>query len=203
MGDLKKKNKELEWRQFIVHQDELSFKGMFEAFYGPLYGYGMKLCSHPELVKDTIHDLFMNIWERRDRLQHINSPNVYLYVSLRRKIIRERKEQRKKTNDLTEVDESAYITFACEEIIIRDEVKFQQEEELQKALNQLSNRQKEVIYLHYYNGLSYSEIEKILSINRQSVRNHIYRTMETLRSMLDMEIMKLVSSLLMTILFLH
>jgi RNA polymerase sigma factor (sigma-70 family) len=146
--------------------------------------------------------LFVTIWERRDDLEHIHSPNVYLYVSLRRKIIKEMEEQRN-TCDMIEVDETAYITFGREEIIIRDEVKFQQKEELKKALNKLSKRQKEVIYLHYYNGLSYGEIEDILSINRQSVRNHIYRAMETLRSQLDMEIMKLVSALLIAILFLH
>src|SRR5699024_5498276 len=163
---------------------------VFEHYYKPLYGYGVKLCSRPEIVKDCIHDLFQNLWERRGNLAHIKSPNVYLFVSLWRKIMKEMKEQRKKTNDMTQNTENDFIDFVCEVIIIRDVVKFRQKEELQQALNKLSDRQKEFVYLHYYNGLSYGEIEELLSINRQSVRNHIYRAMETLRSLLDIGIMK-------------
>lgn len=164
-----------------------------------MFGYGVKLCNQPELVKDCIQELFRNIWERRENLTHIESPNVYLFVSLRRKILKKTKARRK-SEDLEEVDEDDLIQFGKEELIIKDEVKFQQKKELQQALNQLSDRQKEVIYLHYYNGMSYGEIEKILSINRQSVRNHMYQAMETLRSLLDTEIMKLVISLLISFL---
>lgn len=193
---------EKRWQNFITEGSEASFQEVFEYYYQPLYGYGLKLCNHSEVVKDSIHDLFKNIWERRDSLTHIRSPRVYLFVSLRRKVRKTMKKQRSNTSDLTEIREEETIYFGREEIIIRDEVKFQQKKKLRQALNQLSDRQKEVIYLHYYNGLSYREIEEILSIKRQSVRNHIYRAMEALRSQLDIEIMKLVSSLSMVCWFL-
>lgn len=187
------------WERF-VQGDQSCFRRLFKVHYNSMYGYGIKLCNRPELVKDCIQELFRTVWERRNELNHIESPNVYLFVSLRRKILKKEKSRRKLNGDLEEVDESRFTQFAREEIIIKDEVKFQQKEELKKALNQLSDRQKEVIFLYYYNGMSYGEIEQILSINRQSVRNHIYRGMETLRSVLDTEIMKLVISLLVTFL---
>lgn len=186
------------WGGFISGNDTC-FRSIFNKYYKPMFGYGVKLCNQPELVKDCIQELFRNIWERRENLTHIESPNVYLFVSLRRKILKKTKARRK-SEDLEEVDEDDLIQFGKEELIIKDEVKFQQKKELQQALNQLSDRQKEVIYLHYYNGMSYGEIEKILSINRQSVRNHMYQAMETLRSLLDTEIMKLVISLLISFL---
>lgn len=189
-------NKSQLWEDF-VRGDEAVFEDIFKNYYKSMYGYGIKLCAQPELVKDCIQELFRNIWERRDELQHIESPNVYLFVSLRRKILRG-STAGKAGADLDEVDEE-YIRFGKEELIIRDEVKIEKKEELKEALNQLSNRQKEIVYLHFYNGMSYGEIEQILSINRQSVRNHIYRAMETLRSLLDTEIMKLVVSLLLFI----
>lgn len=194
-----KRNGEI-WEQFIYDGDNC-FKAVFDHYYKPMYGYGIKLCDRPELVKDCIQELFRDIWERRDQLTHIESPNVYLFVSLRRKILKRIKAYRKTDQDLEEANDSAFIQFDKEELIIRDEVKFQQRKKLKHALNQLSNRQREVIYLHYYNGMSYGEIEQILSINRQSVRNHIYRAMETLRSLLDTEIMKLVVSLLLSFLW--
>ncbi len=188
-------DKEEAWQQF-VDGDESCFKHVFQAYFEDLYGYGIKLSRRPELVRDCIQELFRSIWERRESLLHIESPNVYLFVSLRRKILKKVKRRRKTNGALDNIYETGYIQFAKEDLIIRDEVKLQQKEEISAALNQLSDRQKEVVYLHFYNGMSYGEIESILSINRQSVRNHMYRAMETLRSLLDTKIMKLVVSFL-------
>jgi RNA polymerase sigma factor (sigma-70 family) len=191
------------WQKFVVQGGEASFKTVFERFYEPLYAYGVKLCSQPEVVKDCLQELFQMIWERRGELGHVESPNVYLFVSLRRAVRKEVKKQRERRGDMPEIGESGFISFSLEEIIIRDEERIQQKEKLRQALNKLPARQKEVLYLHYYNGMSYEEIEEILSIKRQSVRNHIYRAMETLRSLLDMEIMRLVTAVLIAILLLH
>ncbi|HLR24330.1 MAG TPA: sigma-70 family RNA polymerase sigma factor [Fodinibius sp.] len=194
------KNGESVWERF-VRGEEACFEQLFKIYFNSMYGYGIKLCRRPELTKDCIQELFRIIWERRDQLDHIDSPKVYLHVSLRRKILKRKKELQKTDGDLSKIDKSNFTHFAREEIIIRDEIKFRQKKKLRQALNQLSDRQKEVIFLHFYNGMSYGEIEQILSINRQSVRNHIYRGMETLRSLLDTEVMKLVVSLLVVFLF--
>lgn len=186
------------WEKF-VNGDEAAFEQLFKTYYQPMYGYGIKIGGQPDLVRDSIQELFRNIWERRSELNHIESPNVYLFVSFRRKILKSISNNRKSGN-LDEVDDSEVICFGKEELIIKNEVKVQRKEKLQKALNKLSRRQKEVIYLHYYNGMSYGEIEQILSINRQSVRNHIYRAMETLRSLLDARMMRRIVSMLITLL---
>src|SRR5690625_7520840 len=56
-----------------------------------------------------------------------------------------------------------------------------QKQDLRDALDLLPERQKEVLFLKYYNGMSYDEIEEILAINYQSIRNHIYRALQKLR----------------------
>jgi len=183
----------------FVSGDNSCFCKLYKFCYEGLYGYGLKLYNHPELVEDCIQELFISIWERRRELSHITSPNVYLYVSLRRKLLKLKKKQKK--NKREESRTASEIHFGIEELIIRDESKKEQREKLQKVLNQLPNRQKEVIYLHFYNGMSYGEIEEILSINRQSVRNLMYRTMETLRTVLDTEVMRLVILVMTTVLF--
>lgn len=175
-----------------VSGDFKKFPNLFHGYYSGLYGYGLKLCRDPDLVKDAIQNLFVALWERRYELDHITSPNTYLYVSLRRNILRVQNKQNKKTFINDELKNELQIEFGPEDLVIKSEKIKEQKKELQEALNQLSNRQKEVLYLHYYNGMSFGEIEEILSINRQSVRNHMYRAMETLRAVLDIDIMRLV-----------
>lgn len=187
------------WESF-ADGDHSSFRNLFEGYYEGLYGYGLKICRNPQMVEDCIQNLFVSVWERRDDLGHITSPNVYLYVSLRRNILKKlkRNDRLRGMDDRTELPLD--IQFGIEEIIIKDESRREQADELKKAISQLSNQQKEVLYLHYYNGMSYGEIEGILSINRQSVRNHMYRAMETLRTVLDIDVMRLVISLLLAFL---
>jgi RNA polymerase sigma factor (sigma-70 family) len=180
------------WEKFVSGEIS-SFRKLFKAYYKGLYGYGLKISNDSCLVEDCIQDLFESVWKRREELGHITSPNVYLYVSLRRKILAVLKKK-KNLKDINESVENLNIHFGTEEIIITRENHNEQRKELQKALNQLTNQQKEVIYLHFYNGMSYSEIEEILSINRQSVRNHMYRGMETLRTVLNIDVMRLVIS---------
>lgn len=180
------------WEKF-VSGDHSRFRDLFHGYYQGLYGYGLKLCNDSELVKDAIQDLFISIWDRRNELSHISSPNVYLYVSLRRNIFT---AITKKSWDKDVPDKAQYesqIYFDAEELIMKNESR--EEQKLHQALNQLSNKQKEVIYLHYYNGMNYGEIEEIMSINRQSVRNHMYRAMESLRSILGVGVMRLVISM--------
>ncbi|NBB76742.1 MAG: sigma-70 family RNA polymerase sigma factor [Bacteroidetes bacterium] len=187
------------WDKF-VRGDHDSFRELFNGYYKGLYGYGLKICGKPDLVEDAIQNLFTSIWERRDELEHIESPNVYLFISLRRSILNKIKQQNRRDEIVENVHSNYDIYFGAEEIIIKSEMKHEQKERLRKALNQLSNKQKEVLYLHYYNGMSYGEIEEILCINRQSVRNHMYRAMETLRAVMGNHVMRLVISLLLAFL---
>jgi RNA polymerase sigma factor (sigma-70 family) len=188
------------WDKF-VSGDPSGFRTLFMKYYRGLYGYGVKLSSDPGLVEDCIQELFKSVWERRDDLAHITSPNVYLYVSLRRNILNSKRKMNKYKGLRDSIKEEISISFGIEELIIKNESMKELKEELQKALNQLSNQQKEVIYLHFYNGMSYGEIGEILSINRQSVRNHMYRAMETLRTVLNIDVMRLVISLMIAFLF--
>ena len=177
----------------LVEGDHTCFEEIFKTYYRGLYGYGLKLCFNAGLVEDCIQDLFVTIWERRGELDHIESPNVYLYVSLRRKIIKAAKKQKREEMFSGQMDEQAEIEFGIDELIIKKENRFDAKRELHKALNQLTNQQKEVIYLHFYNGMSYGEIEEILSINRQSVKNHVYKAMQTLRKVLDIPMLRLIA----------
>lgn len=179
------------WNQFVAG-DTSCFCNLFKTYYKGLFGYGLKLCGNPDWVEDSIQELFESVWRRRDELTHITAPNVYLYVSLRRSIVK-RKNKQKEMKGLKYADyEDFSIQFGAEDIIIREESRKIQKEELKNALNHLSNKQKEVIFLHFYNGMSYSEISEILAINRQSVSNHMYRGMQTLRTVLGFDVMRLV-----------
>lgn len=190
------------WKSFL-NGDIKAWEQIFKLFYKDLYGYGIKLSTRPELTKDCIQELFVVLWDRREHLNEVESVKAYLLASLRRSLLKKMKKKRRHYVEWNgEVHTSVEIQFSPEDIIIRDEIKADKRNALYKALDLLPDRQKEVLYLKYFNGMSYDEIEEILSINYQSTRNHIYRAIKKLREIVNDHFSEIAISLLPFLVFL-
>lgn len=191
------------WDRFL-DGDLDAWEQIFKLYYSDLYGYGLKLSSRSELTKDCIHELFVMLWDRKDHLAKVDSIKAYLLASLRRSLLKKVRKRRKYYEDQEiKESESLQIQFSPEVMLIKDEVKAEKVEALYKALDQLSDRQKEVLYLKYFNGMSYDEIEDILSIKYQSIKNHIHRAISKLRDIMGDDITKIAISILPFLLFLY
>ena len=71
-----------------------------------------------------------------------------------------------------------------EDIIIGKEISTERSNHLKKAIQQLTNRQKEIIYLRFYSGLSYEEISEVTALKYQSIRNLFSNALKELRKVL-------------------
>ena len=81
-------------------------------------------------------------------------------------------------------NEDDYFEFSHEMFLIN---RYEDEQRLKKianAINQLPARQKEIIYLKIYKGLSYEEISEIMEINYQVVRNLLCQALKTFRKLI-------------------
>jgi len=171
------------WRAF-QEEDMAAYEQIFRLYYRDLYGYGLKLCSRPELVRDSIQTLFVALWEQKSNLSEVRSVKAYLLASIRRHILKTLRRKRMVHVMHNSDDYSLTMQTSVEDRIIESELKTYQKAALREALKCLSERQREILILKYYNGLSYREIEELLCINYQSVRNHIYRSLQKLREQL-------------------
>ena len=73
------------------------------------------------------------------------------------------------------------FTFSAEELSINQEIQFLCTTTLSELINQLSPRQKEVIYLKYYSNMSSSDIAEVMDMNYQSVLNILQKALSKLR----------------------
>lgn len=159
---------------------------LFRLYYSPLFDYGIKIISDAEIVKDGIQELFLRLWERHTALSQAQSVKTYLLFSLRRILLRQI-TQRKKSMERNRgyLDETFSETFSMEEVIIRTELEEEKKRKLVKAINHLNSRPKETLFLRYYYGLSNEEIAEVLGINKQSVRNNLFRAIRCLRTIVQ------------------
>lgn len=163
--------------------DSEAYAQLVRCFYTVLYDYGTKLCRDSSIVEDCIHDLFLEIWQRRAYLSDTDYVKYYLLKALRRRIQDERKGQQKwqqaPLNDTLEVD--FFGEFSIETKIIQQETNEYQLQKLRRILGKLTKREREVIYLKFYQEMDYEQIAGLMSINYQSVRNLVYTAINQLK----------------------
>lgn len=159
-----------------------AFNYIFEKYVRTLCAYGNKMTKDQGAVEDCIQDLFIELWNKKNILSDTDSIKYYLLKSLRRRIIRRLSlDKRYSGQPLHQDDDHAGIDFSVEFKIIQEQTDHEQQLQLQKALNQLSKRQREAIYLKFYQRISYDEVASILNLNIKSAYNLIGKAIDSLR----------------------
>ncbi len=72
--------------------------------------------------------------------------------------------------------------FSIESKMIEVETTELQHQKLQQILSGLSKRQREVVYLKFYQEMDYQQIATMMSINYQSVRNLVHSAIKDLQT---------------------
>jgi RNA polymerase sigma factor (sigma-70 family) len=163
------------WRDFQAG-DRAAFE--FHNHIQHLLAYGAKITLNRNLVQDCIQDLFVELWEAREKLAQVNSVKHYLFKALRYKIIRQLQSERSETLEETQFpiqQENVESEWLLNETTLLNA------QQLSAALDRLPKRQKEAIYLRYFQELTNEEVAQVMGVNYQSACKFIYTALKTLR----------------------
>ncbi len=168
----------VKWEAFR-QGDRSAFAELYFAHYEGLLNYGRRFGLPPEQVEDTIQDLFVELWHYRATLKATTSVRFYLLRALRNQLSKHRH-----TPIFADINEdrmpfTAEFSFEQQWIDSLDEQ--QQWQALQKALNALTPRQREVLYLRFFNDLDYPQIAEVMNLSYQATRNQVYLALKALR----------------------
>ena len=127
-------------------------------------------------AEDTVQDVFMELWERRDRLKQVVNLEAYAMQTIRYRCVstlRKRKEIVPDTlEDLCDED-------IANEVALTDE----RAARLDHAMLQLSERQRKAVKLKYIDGLSHEEIQRQMGMSSTHVYATLSRALGTLKQM--------------------
>ena len=166
------------WSRF-KNGDKDSFKEIYYEHYMFLYNYGIKNSYEENLVEDCLQDLFLKLWKNRENLGEVISIKAYLFRAYIRVLFDALKKSRR-VLDFSEFESEAE-TSNIEEEIINYQSQTESKNQINKALSQLSRRHRQVLQLHYLEGLSYRQIEEILPIKYQAIRNYVHEALKVMR----------------------
>lgn len=174
------------WQKFL-DGDIKAFQSVYESYIDDLYHYGVSFYADKEIVLDCIHDLFVYLFENNKIAKDVNI-KYYLFASLRRAVLRKKKENERYTNS-SYIEAWEYANAYEMNLYINDGDN-EQLQQLKIQIEKLPKRQREVIYLKYYVGLSYEEIADIMQVDVSSCRTLSFRAIRQLR--LDLSTVKII-----------
>lgn len=179
------------WKRF-KEGDLNAFQLIYDGFLSNLYAYGTKLAPGFDLLDDCIQELFLDIYTHRKNLKNPENLEFYLLTALRRIIF----HKIKKENRFTNLEGNLTKAFLFElELDNYENEDFKEEriKVVKNALAELNTSQREILYLKFYNNLSYIEIGELLGVRPDSAKKQVYRIIEHLRIDLANRILNLFS----------
>lgn len=188
------------WK-LMLQGDSASFESLMAEHTQSLFQYGLKYTSDPEFVKDTIQDLFLYIWAHRTTLSSDIAVRPYLMASLRRMMHRSSSKKSLINNNEEDSTFEFEVEFSVEQKYIRQESTMLLVKKIKKNLEELPSRQKEVIYLKFYQNLSREQISEVMEITPQTVSNLLQIAIKQLRKYWKVEIINTIAAPIITLYF--
>lgn len=148
-----------------------AFSLLYKRYIKALFDYGKFLVGDKDMIEDAIHDVFVNIWSSRKNQIEIHSIKSYLFVSVRRAILRKKKDDTRREYSHEIIEKKVGEQCSIEDSLITDEKEQEKIKKIRAGINNLTDRQREIIYLRYFNNISYDEISHLLEIDKNYAYN--------------------------------
>lgn len=182
----------LKWRSYIQEvgsvedsanvskNDNYFIQFIYDYYADDLLSYGMRMGYQKEVLEDAIHDLFYKLCRSPHLVKQVKELKLYLFRALKNRLVNIQKSTAKYvTTDFPEF-KLAVNTDSLHRLI-EEEEQMIIKERINKLLGELSNRQREIIYLRFLQEMTYAEIGELLEMTPASVKNVVYRAINKIR----------------------
>ncbi|MBN2890326.1 MAG: RNA polymerase sigma-70 factor [Bacteroidales bacterium] len=155
--------------------NNIEFEELFKEYFKPLVNFSNKFLNDIDAAKEVVHDVFVNLWEKRNEIDPEKSIKSYLYTSVNNRSLNFIRDNKK---------------FVRDEIILQNEQNVENtdtfaESEIQriidKTLADLPPKAREVFEMSRYQNLKYREIAEKLGLSQKTVETHMSRALKDLR----------------------
>lgn len=175
--DIREKNLVLR----LVNNDEEAFSELYASYKERLIYFAMRFVKSREFAEDIFQDVFSVIWQSRHFINPDNSFSSYVYTMVKNRVL----------NMLRGIacEKKVLQAILSEAIDYNDETSRHMQynelnEIIEKAVNRLTPRQREIFRMSREEHLSHREIAQQLNLSNNTVQEHITLALKSIRSYL-------------------
>lgn len=169
-------------RRFGEKRDEASFRALVERYSGIVYGTAMRKTGRPEWAADITQNVFISLGKKALQLSRAEIPSVGAWLHraatleslrhLRDQINSQRRDEMLRKG----LDENPmYPAHGIREQVLP---------QLDEALEKLPAKDRDILILHYFDGLRFGDIASRLGLRADAVQKRSIRALEKLSRLL-------------------
>ncbi|SFC69072.1 RNA polymerase sigma-70 factor, ECF subfamily [Zunongwangia mangrovi] len=159
----------------VKQGNQIAFKQVYDKYWDRLYMYCFKILNDTWLVEDVLHEVFTQIWIRKEELE-ITNLKSYLFNAVRNRALLKIRDDK-----FTKLDEAIVGKL---ELIPEIEQEFDKNDTIlaiNRASKELPDRCRDIFYMNKIQHYSSAEIAKHFNISQRTVENQISLALKHLR----------------------
>ncbi|MEE1964360.1 RNA polymerase sigma-70 factor, ECF subfamily [Flagellimonas taeanensis] len=173
---------DLELFQLIKERNKVALEAIFNRYYESLCRFGIAYENDLDVVQEKVSDVFIQLWNAHERIHEIKKPKPYLFVVVKNKLMEPVSYQKLQSMDRGFGDE--YAASPCiEQEIIDQEQREMYVRKIQKILDQIPKKSRQIFEMSRLDELKYKEISEILGVSIKTVESHMAIALKTIRNM--------------------
>ncbi|HEY6899957.1 MAG TPA: sigma-70 family RNA polymerase sigma factor [Puia sp.] len=165
----------------IAQGDRLAFKILYTAYFPHVQQYVSLFGPGRDSLDELTQDVFVRIWEKRARLEGVESLKGYIFLITRNVVFNFIRAMRVRQRE-QELDESTEVVSND----LEHDLLFRQYYRLaQEAMEKLPTGRRKVLKMSIDDGLTLDEIAEQLNITRAGVKKQLYAATAFVRQYLQ------------------
>ncbi len=178
------KNNDVVLIQRILTGDETAFESLIRKYRKQIHAHAWRKTGDFHIAEDITQDTFLQVYQKLETLEDPILFVRWLYVIVDRLCIAWFRKNRIRTESLEETDISEIETEAYSQYVAAEHAKTNAEAQrdlVQKLLTKLKESDRQIITLHYFKEMTYSEIGSYLGISESSIKSRLHRARQRLK----------------------
>lgn len=163
----------------VKKADHLALNTLFVSYYQRLCTFANSYLERKEEAEEVVADVFVNLWQNRERLKIESNVKAYLYVCVRNACLALLRKVQPVFEDIHEEEIGAQlIQYSDPESRLQY---IELDAYIEATLLRLPPGCRQVFIMSRYDGLKYKEISEILSVSEKTVENQLIKALSFLR----------------------
>jgi RNA polymerase sigma-70 factor (ECF subfamily) len=168
---------------------EKAFRMIMDHWYPRLFNFANGYLNNPENAKEILQDVFLVLWDHRDKLTEDTNLNAYLFTLTRNRCIdlirRERLVLQFRTDRQEEYRRLSENFEALSDPILDNIFATELQQEIDLAVSSLPDQCRKVFLMSRTNGLKNREIGALLELSEKTVESHLTKALKSIKSALE------------------
>lgn len=165
--------------QKMQDKDEDFFEFLFEKYHRQLFLLALQYLKDEKLAEDAIQDVFLKVWQKRDRLDPSRSVKGFLFTTLKNHVLNMIRNKKRRIANTVEAgsQKSGTVENTEEEMVLNEYWKI-----VERGVSELPSGKQKVFRLRRMQGYTNREVASVLQISITTVKSQLYKATKFMRS---------------------